>query len=93
MTTSYGWVITRTTFADERPGVFGPRGLTLPVQQIEAQGREFRMLDADGALYYQGFYLGPDDERMFAPLDDYGLPNAGATVIEYRTESGGWEAL
>jgi hypothetical protein len=31
-----------------------------------------------------GRYLGPDDETMFAPLGDYGIPAAGAERIEYQ---------
>ena len=89
---SYGWVITWATDCTEA-GITGPRGVAFPVDQIKAEGREFRMLDDDGEHYYTGFYLGPDDESMFGPLDDFGCPNAGATSIEYRGESGEWKTL
>jgi len=92
-TPAYGWVITWTSFEDEAPGIIGPRGCTLTADEIKAQGREFRMRDDDGEHYYTGFYVGPDDETEFAPLDDYGMPNAGATGIEYRNAAGQWEAL
>lgn len=90
---NYGWVITKTEFADEAAGQCGPRGLVMSIEKIKTEGLEFRLRDDDGELYYTGFYLGPDDETKFAPLDDYGMPNAGATVIEYRGESGEWERL
>lgn len=45
--------------------------------------RKFQMRDDDGELYYTGLYIGPDDENMFGPLDDFGMPNAGATEISY----------
>lgn len=92
-TTAYGWVITWTAFADEKPGIVGPRGCEFTAEHIEANGREFRMLDADDMHYYTGFYVGPSDETEFAPLDDFGMPNAGAVTIEYRNAAGEWSAL
>lgn len=91
-TTAYGWVIT-WTHDGEPTGTHGPRRSTFTAEQIKAEGREFRMLDDDGEHYYRGFYLGPDDESMFGPLDDFGMPNAGATSIEYRNPAGGWDLL
>lgn len=91
--TAYGWVITWTTFEDEKPGICGPRNSIYNSGKIIAEGREFRMLDDDGEHYYTGFYLGPHDGTEFGPLDDFGTPNAGATSIEYRNAAGHWEAL
>lgn len=94
MTTSdcYGWVIT-WTHDDETPGTWGPRGCAFDPATIKAKGREFRMFDDDGVHYYSGFFLGPDDETLFRPLDDYGMPHAGCTSIQYRNARGIWEAL
>ncbi len=50
---------------------------------------KFRMFDDDGELYYVGF---SDDSSSFEPLDDFGMPNAGCTEIQYL-ENGKWETL
>ena len=50
---------------------------------------KFRMLDDDDEIYYIGY---SDDSSSFEPLDDFGLPNAGATNIQYL-ENGRWESL
>ena len=50
---------------------------------------KFRMYDDDDELYYQGY---SNDSSSFAPLDDFGMPNAGCTDIRYW-ENGKWEAL
>lgn len=44
---------------------------------------KFRMLDDDGEVYYTGYTDDNQTEEAFAPLDDYGTPNAGCTSIEY----------
>ncbi len=38
----------------------------------------FSMFDGDDNCYYQGR---TDDDSSFAPLDDFGMPNAGCTEI------------
>ena len=58
----------------------------------------FRMYDDDRELYYTGVRTGQAEdygsEDGFEPLDDYGTPNAGATMIDYyKPETGGWETL
>lgn len=40
----------------------------------------FRMFDDDGELYYSG-YAKPDAD--FDPLNNFGMPNAGCTEIQY----------
>ena len=49
--------------------------------------RAFRMFDDDEVLYYEGEgnCLEHDDGTGFEPLDDYGMPNAGCTIIEWNT--------
>ncbi len=44
--------------------------------------KRWRCKDADGELCYGGIFIGPD-EYMFAPLDDFCKPDAGAVTIEY----------
>lgn len=53
---------------------------------------KFRMLDDDGEVYYLGQSNDADSEAAFAPLDDYGMPNAGCTEIQYL-RNGRWETL
>lgn len=92
--TIYHWLIT-ADFVDkgDSKGVRGPRATTLTREEIRKHGKAFRLLDDDGELYYRGIYLGPDDETLFAPLDDFGTPNAGCTSIQYRNALGAWETL
>lgn len=92
---NYHWVITKDHLGLGDVGVFGPSGAKLDAQAIQAhpEASEFRMRDDDGETYYEGFYVGPRDESLFAPLDDFGCPNAGCTEIQFRTESGQWEGL
>jgi len=47
--------------------------------------REFRMLDGDGNVMYEGrMLLGDESDAEFHPLDDFGAPNAGCTEIQTR---------
>ena len=55
----------------------------------------FMMYDDDDILYYGG-YLKTDlegSEDAFAPLDDYGMPNAGCTDIKYKESDGKYHSL
>lgn len=90
------WTITRDHLAepDARPatnynavGIVGPRGTTLTAKQIaeHPDAKPFRMSDDDGTPYYEGFLIGDE----FAPLDDFGEPNAGCTGIQVQ-ENGEW---
>ena len=90
------WTITRDHLAepDARPatnsnavGIVGPRCTTLTANQIadHPDAKPFRMLDDDSTLYYEGFLIGDE----FAPLDDFGEPNAGCTSIQVQ-ENGEW---
>lgn len=49
----------------------------------------FRMFDDDKHLYYEG----RSKEIGFEPLDDFGMPNAGCTYIEYLNNEGQWEII
>lgn len=98
----YAWIITRDHTADEGAeegtnmnaiGIVGPRGCTdEQEEQLKAgEGEEFRMYDDDGILYYSGRIIG--DYDGFEPLDDYGMPNAGAVRIDYKNKDGIWSQL
>lgn len=78
----YGWMITED-HVDGRIGVRGPRNCPYTPEEIEAKGKEFRLYDGDGELYYEGKIVMDDNCSGFEPLDDYGMPNAGATDIRY----------
>jgi hypothetical protein len=89
---SYGWIITAVhDDEDYGPGKKGPRDITPEIEdQLDhGQGLLFQMLTDDGELIYEGRYIGPDDETLFAPLDDYGEPNYGCTVIKYKDDQTG----
>lgn len=54
----------------------------------------FRLLDDDRNLCYSGrFYGDPRSVDGFAPLDDFGEPNNGCTVIQYLNDVNNWEDL
>ena len=95
----YAWIITKDYFCDPREGddsavgVSGPRTATdEQIERAKKEGLDFRMFDDDNFLIYEGKYIGPDNESMFGPLDDYGTPNFGCTYIKYRNGHK-WEVL
>ncbi len=51
---------------------------------------EFKMYDDDGELYYEGK---TNYNYTFAPLDDFGMPNAGCTDIKYIYDGNKWKSL
>lgn len=96
----YGWIITKD-FLDSDPedsavGMIGPHNVPdwmIEMLQSKEYGKKFQIRDDDDEKYYNGRYIGPDDETMFAPLWDFGAPNSGATSIFYKNEEGKWELL
>lgn len=85
------WVITKDVIGDgEDDGTAGPQGADdATIEKLKkGDGFPFRMFDDDGELYYEGYCALED----FAPLDDFGMPNAGCTEIKYRNEKG-WSTL
>lgn len=109
MPAPYGWIIDIDHAPDSsKPegtnanakGVMGPHDISPAIEaQLKAPGygRKFRMLDDDGELYYTGRIITPAGEEEglmdFAPLDDFGKPNAGATEIHYQRADGSWYEL
>lgn len=102
----YAWLIATdhlhesdpAMFTDNDAGTAGPLGAT--DEQVAAlkagHGTAFRLKDDDGELYYSGRFLGDSmGGEAFAPLEDFGMPNAGCTMIEYWRPGagGGWEVL
>lgn len=70
-------------------GVMGPRGFNGDQSKLV---HRFRMLNDDRELAYEGR---SDDDSSFGPLDDFGEPNVGCTVIQYWVPGpgGGWKDL
>ena len=97
----YGWIITVDKVFDpefdkyDDKGTAGPRNIPDAIYKRlkKGEGQAFKMYDDDGNHYYSGRYIGPDDETMFAPLNDFGTPNAGAVRIDYKNAAGKWEAI
>jgi hypothetical protein len=86
-----GWIIDIDHIADESckaPSNCNAKGMRGP-RDYEGDGSEltckFKMFDDDGVLYYSG----RSREPGFEPLDDFGMPNAGATSIHYLID-GKW---
>lgn len=106
-TSKYAWAITKDHLADapgEEPGscmnavgVIGPSNSPLDFTDIikHCNRQHFRMRDDDDELYYEGYYVCLDEDfgDQFAPLDDFGHPNAGAVHIAYRQEDGTFKDL
>lgn len=97
---TYAWVITKDSILDPEHdtsdvGVCGPVNTRLSAREIarHQEGRAFQMKDSDGALAYEGIYVGPWDVSMLDPLEMFGLPRAGCVEILFQDESGAWEAL
>lgn len=112
---NYAWIIDKDHLAtrpDDRDdkGTMGPRNAPQDMlDQLNSDpkaGRQFKIYDDDGELYYTGRILGvvlddtiyrdgtPEGERAdFGPLWDFGTPNAGAVEIRYRNEAGEWQTL
>lgn len=92
----YAWIIdTDHLFepgdsgATDEAGTSGPSDASdSDMARLDAgEGFHFRMYDDDRILYYSGRLVVSGDttreEVMFAPLDDFGKPNAGATDIRW----------
>ena len=88
------WTITRDHLGGEEAaaGMVGPRDAAMTSEQIinHPDAKRFRLYDDDRNLCYEGYLVG--DDREFAPLDDFGEPNAGCTGIQIM-ERGHWQWL
>jgi hypothetical protein len=82
MLAKYAWKITKVSeelcedLHDEL-GTVGPHNADLDLLDINQT--RFRIYDDDGEFYYEGILGG--DYTGFEPLDDFGGPYAGCTVI------------
>ena len=87
---NYGWIITEDLLNND-DGTTGPIDILseINIRLINGEGREFRLLDDDNILYYRGRLIGGNG---FEPLDDFGLPNAGCTTVQYKSGNT-WKSL
>ena len=105
---NYTWILDKDHIADPgaKPGtngnavgMFGPRDYRPDLLKALMQGGgiPFRMLDDDKNLYYEGRIAVPkgeeDGEALLYPLDDFGMPNAGCTIIQYKDKTGKWKGI
>jgi hypothetical protein len=83
MAAKYRWKITKDHIAEpedrNEAGREGPRNFNPAISDNRAH---FVMKDDDGVTYYEGEIYG--DYEGFEPLDDFGEPNAGCTMIFYN---------
>lgn len=94
---SYGWIVDVDHISSKSKGVLGPLSINPEIEtklkQDDPSALRWRCKDADGEIYYEGRYIGKGG-MGFGPLEDFAMPNAGATDIEYfipRTRQ--WKAL
>lgn len=58
----------------------------------EGQTQQFRLLDDDKNIYFEGFMIPTDTEMIFYPLDTIGL-SYGCTEIQILNPKGEWETV
>ena len=61
-------------------------------ENLEKYGVEYRLLDDDGIVYFEGFLITDDSESLFAPLDNHGEAY-GCTEIQVRNKDKKWESV
>jgi len=63
-------------------GTEGPRDLA---DEVVSNPKGFTLYDDDDIAYYHGWIYG--DYEGFEPVDDFGMPNAGAVHIQFDGDS------
>ena len=80
---AYRWEITRDHIEIDGPvTIRGPREYD---RSITDSPSSFELFDDDGVLQYSGVIFG--NYTGFEPLDDFGTPNAGCTLVKLNGES------
>tara|TARA_R100001443_G_scaffold60555_1_gene70874 strand:+ start:231 stop:578 length:348 start_codon:yes stop_codon:yes gene_type:complete len=95
----YGWIISEDLIPMEgkksERGIVGPANVDPEIEKhlqdtlnrrYNVPFAKFRMSDADGEVYYKGYITGKYTGSE--PLDDFGMPNAGAIYIQYLNKDG-----
>lgn len=92
----YAWIITRDHLAEEfgdmenEVGITGPRAAPDDLLALVKadQGHVFYLYDDDGIKYYTGRLITSgdmdDEDHCYAPLRDFGMPNAGCTEVRWH---------
>ena len=85
--TGYAWQIDNDQINERhhRKGTMGPRGANPELVELlrKGEGDKFTMYDDDRIPYYSGRIVG--DYDGFEPMDDFGTPDAGCTMIKYTS--------
>ena len=87
------WIITKDKLFEQDSFIFEKSEAGTCSRNYDGRKlpHRFRMKDDDGEICYYGR---SSSDSSFAPLDDFGMPNAGCTMIEYyNTERKKWELL
>ena len=87
MSSKYFWTIDK----DHIEGTADGLSCNFMLDTFHPLGEQFRMFDDDEELYYEGTIWG--DYDGFEPLDDFGMPSAGCTNIQYQNDKGEWKWL
>tara|TARA_R100001129_G_scaffold43305_1_gene29688 strand:- start:205 stop:456 length:252 start_codon:yes stop_codon:yes gene_type:complete len=80
---AYRWEITKDFIDFNLTGIQGP-GINYGEEKITENKATFRLIDDDGEVYCKGFIYG--DYQGFEPLDDYGMPALGCTMVSINGE-------
>lgn len=79
-----GWIILKDHLIDSDTTIMGPHDVEIGMIDIMAMGTKFELYDDGNILYYSGKMYKCEDE--FAPLEDFGKPNAGCTRMKMNGE-------
>ena len=86
-TSLYRWKIDKDYLnensSENASGTEGPRNLD---PSITSNPQGFTLYDDDDIPYYHGHIYG--DYEGFEPVDDFGMPNAGAVHIKFDGDEG-----
>lgn len=95
MPTTYAWILDTDDLGDEPDaiGKTGPHSAPdeLIAKLAQGEGLRFELRDDDHELYYTGRLITLEDDDLRSevacsgPLMDFGMPNAGCTMVRYPT--------
>ena len=85
---SYRWIITKDHCDGEAVGLEGPSGCD---SNLKDNPQHFSLWDDDRECYAEGMLYSTDDdhnyeEALFAPLNNFGMPNWGCVAIKVEGE-------
>jgi len=81
------WAMT-TNFIDGQTKEDGNKAVSFDYEEGRQLPYTFRIYDDDGELYFEGKSDDNESEDAFSPLDEYAMPNYGATEIHYKNKTG-----